>query len=73
MQLQLEAAWILTNVASGTTEQCEFLINKGGVPLLIKLAIENKPGIVDQAVWAIGNIAGDSVEHRDILLKAGAL
>jgi importin subunit alpha-6/7 len=28
---------------------------------------------VDQAVWAVGNLSGDCVKYRDLLLKAGAM
>jgi importin subunit alpha-1 len=34
-QLQLEATWALTNVASGTTGQCQSIIDKGGIPLFV--------------------------------------
>jgi importin subunit alpha-1 len=34
-QLQLEATWALTNVASGTTIQCQSIIDKGGIPLFV--------------------------------------
>jgi hypothetical protein len=30
-QLQLEATWTLANVASGTTQQCQSIINKGAI------------------------------------------
>ena len=72
-QLQLEATWALTNVASGTTYQTQTIIDKGGIPLFIKLLSENRPGIAEQAVWAIGNIAGDCTFYRDTILKAGGL
>jgi len=38
-QLQLESTWVLTNICSGTTHQCESVIDKGGIPLFIKLLI----------------------------------
>eukprot|EP00919_Chromeraceae_sp_WS-2016_P028827 GHVR01068282.1.p1 GENE.GHVR01068282.1~~GHVR01068282.1.p1 ORF type:complete len:106 (-),score=13.57 GHVR01068282.1:995-1312(-) len=45
-QLQLEATWALTNVASGTTIQCQSIIDKGGIPLFIELLKSNNMGIV---------------------------
>lgn len=29
--------------------------------------------IVDQAVWGIGNIAGDNIQARDAVINAGAM
>jgi hypothetical protein len=31
------------------------------------------PDVREQAVWALGNIAGDSPKFRDIVLREGAL
>lgn len=34
---------------------------------------ENQKGVVDQAIWAIGNIAADQTLYRDRILKAGGM
>jgi len=49
------------------------VIDKGGIPIFIQLLFENKAGIVDQAVWAIGNLSGDCVAYRDKIIQAGAI
>lgn len=72
-QLQLEATWALTNVASGTTVQCQSIIDKGGIPLFVELLKSNNPGILEQAIWAIGNISSDCVFYRDTIIRAGGL
>ena len=36
-QLQLEGAWTLCNIASGTTLQCQTIVDKGGIPLFVNL------------------------------------
>jgi hypothetical protein len=72
-QLQLEATWALTNVASGTTVQCQSIIDKGGIPLFVDLLRSNNMGIVEQAIWAIGNISSDCVFYRDNIIRAGGL
>lgn len=71
--LQLEAAWALTNVASGTTPQTQSIIDKGGIPCFIKLLRANRIEVAEQAIWAIGNIAGDSATFRDLILKYSGL
>ena len=43
------------------------------MPILVKFLLENHQGIVDQAIWAVGNLAGDSSKLRDYLLDLGAL
>lgn len=71
--LQMEATWALTNVASGTSTQCQSIVDKGGIPIFIKLLSSPLENNIEQAVWALGNIAGDSHYNRDLILKLGGL
>ena len=74
-QLLMEVAWCLTNLASGSSEQVDMLVEAGVIDGLLA---HLRPGVTDavlvqQVVWALGNIAGDNWQHRDLLLDKGCM
>lgn len=67
-KIQFEAAWALTNIASGTPEQTEHVVKLGTVPVFISHLMHSNPELRDQCIWALGNIAGDCAQMRDLVL-----
>lgn len=72
-KLRFEALWALTNVASGTSEQCQVLVQEGALPAFVAMTKSSNAECREQAVWAIGNVAGDSEALRDETLRAGCM
>eukprot|EP01044_Picomonas_judraskeda_P032156 COSAG03_NODE_12312_length_552_cov_1.470046_1_plen_159_part_10 len=69
--IQFEALWAITNIASGTSDQTAQVVP--ALPIIARLIRSPNQEVSEQAVWAVGNIAGDSTALRDSVLEAGAL
>jgi len=69
-ELQFEAMWVLTNVCSANSN-AEFtakVVREGAIGAIVSIMGSSSHRLLEQAVWALGNIAGDSVELRNLVL-----
>jgi hypothetical protein len=66
---QFEAAWALTNIAS--TAHTREIVKHGAIPPLIRLLFHSRHDLREQCAWCLGNVAGDCVELRDLVLNGG--
>jgi len=70
---QYEACWALTNIASGSHEHAEALVQRGIVPLIYMLLESADVDVREQAAGLTANITRDSAKVRDAVLQTAGL
>lgn len=73
LETTFQASWALTNVAVGSSDVVEAILP--AAPILIAYINEGEHGWVmaEQSAWAVGNMAGEDVEYRRVLIANGAV
>lgn len=71
--IQFNAAWSLTNIASGATSYAALIISHGAIPKFIGFLRCNSEKLREQAAWCLGNMAGDGQPIRDEILGSGVM
>lgn len=80
-ELHYQATWLLINIACGSSQKVEDVLKFGVIDALTQLidlttnVDEPKEKFIDialQCIWALGNVATDSMEHRDACLDKDA-
>lgn len=72
-ELQFEAAWALTNVASGSSAHTQHVVDVGCLPKFVRLLSSPDATVREQAGWALGNIAGEGASLRNLILDLNPL
>ncbi|PHZ08960.1 ARM repeat-containing protein [Rhizopus microsporus ATCC 52813] len=72
--LKFECAWIVTNIAAGTTAHTQAIVQAGFIDVLLEIISSKKAEVYlkAQAAWALGNIAGESPAYREELMTKGS-
>lgn len=71
--IQFETLWALCNIASGTSAQAMEVVKANTLELFVQLLDASDMDVKEQAIWALGNIAGDGSELRDLCIEAGMI
>nr|XP_045623226.1 uncharacterized protein LOC123773471 isoform X2 [Procambarus clarkii] len=67
-QLQNEAAWVLCNIACGTSEHTQAVVDAGAVPALARLLRHTSSEVCHTAMWALANVGADNHINRNLVL-----
>ena len=64
---------ILSSSCNFTVANYVVCLFSGGIDIFMKLLLSPETNVCEQAVWALGNIAGDGPKFRDRVITSGIL
>lgn len=70
---KFEALWILCNVASGPSTCVKELVKEGGIEIFMQNFNTNNIDFVENAIWGLGNIFGESSDYVRNIIDQGFL
>jgi len=71
-KLKFESAWVITNIAAATSDCVGAICRHGAIEAFVDLLRNaTSPEIAEQAIWGLGNIAGDSRHFSNKVMKTG--
>jgi len=73
-EIQQEAAWVVTNLASSTNAITTMIVNLGATEKLVEMVrTATSDDAVDMAMWGLGNIAGENKMMTERVVRTGFL
>lgn len=71
-EFQIEAGWCITNISAGSHDHA-MSVTKYVAPYLVAYLSSDNYLLQDQSAWALGNLAGDSQECRNMVRAQGVV
>lgn len=71
IQVLIDVVWCLTNIASGTTKLAKCVLPSA--PYFISFLASGVVPLQEISAWALGNLAGESSDFRQVLTANGVL
>ena len=69
IDFQIEAFWIIANLATGSEQITKVLISNNYIEKAIQKLDCQDIQLIDQCVWFLGNMAIDNVQNRNQMLN----
>lgn len=61
------------STVTGNADQTACVVRAGAIPKFVALLKSQEENVCEQAIWALGNIAGDGPLFRDQVIDTGAV